>query len=114
VAKESDFITRLIVRDAFLDESILEQMKEKTGDFEKLELDYTEGKWENIIDRLTSSATPRQIERIPASVKFDFSFVVNFYEKDDVDLLKILIEGMQLLEDDYLGGSGSRGTDSCF
>jgi CRISPR-associated protein Csm3 len=109
VAKESDFKTRLIVRDAFLNEDIFEQMKNKTGDFEKLELDYTEGKWENTIDRLTSAANPRQLERVPAGAKFDFSIIFTYYEDNDDELMKMLLEGMQLLEDDYLGGSGSRG-----
>jgi len=109
VAKESDFKTRLIVRDAFLNEEVYKQMKNKTGDFEKLELDYTEGKWENNIDRLTSAATPRQLERVPAGAKFDFSVIFTFYEESDNKLVKMLLEGMQLLQDDYLGGSGSRG-----
>lgn len=109
VAKESDFKTRLIVRDAFLNDNIFRQMKDKTGNFEKLELDYTEGKWENTIDRLTSAAMPRQLERVPAGAYFDFSIVFTFYEESDNELVKMLLEGMQLLEDDYLGGSGSRG-----
>lgn len=109
VAKESDFKTRLIVRDAFLNEEVYKQMKNKTGDFEKLELDYTEAKWENTIDRLTSSAYPRQLERIPAGAEFDFSFVFTFYDESDNELVKMLLEGMKLLQDDYLGGSGSRG-----
>lgn len=109
VAKESDFKTRLIVRDAFLNEEVYKQMKNKTDEFEKLELDYTEGKWENNINRLTSAATPRQLERVPAGAKFDFSVIFTFYKENDKELLKMLLEGMQLLEDDYLGGSGSRG-----
>ena len=84
-------------------------MTNKTGNFEKLELDYTEGKWENTIDRLTSTANPRQLERVPAEAEFDFSFVLTFYEETDNELVKMLLEGMQLLQDDYLGGSGSRG-----
>lgn len=109
VAKESDFKTRLIVRDAYLNNEVFEQMLNKTGDFEKLELDYTEGKWENTIDRLTSTANPRQLERVPAGAKFDFSIVFTYYEESDGVLVKMLLEGMQLLQDDYLGGSGSRG-----
>ncbi|MEA1986139.1 MAG: type III-A CRISPR-associated RAMP protein Csm3 [Candidatus Marinimicrobia bacterium] len=109
VAKEADLKARLIIRDAYLNEEILEEMKNKTGKFEKLELDYTEGKWENTVDRLTSSAIPRQLERVPAESEFDFSFVFTFYENSDNELLKMLLEGMQLLEDDYIGGSGTRG-----
>ncbi|HHE38746.1 MAG TPA: type III-A CRISPR-associated RAMP protein Csm3 [Candidatus Cloacimonetes bacterium] len=111
VAKESDFKTRLIVRDAYLNNEVFEQMINKTGDFEKLELDYTEAKWEVSLDRLTSQPPhgPRQLERVPAGAKFDFSIVFTFYDETDKELVKMLFEGMQLLQDDYLGGSGSRG-----
>ena len=109
VAGKSDYKTRLIVRDAYLSDSTKSQMENKSGDFEKLELDYTEGKWENSINRLTSTANPRQLERVPSGAIFDFSFVFTFYQEDDNELLKMFIESMQLLEDDYLGGSGSRG-----
>jgi len=109
VAKESDHKTRIIVRDAFLDKKTKSDMENQTGDFVNIELDYTEGKWENTIDRLTSAANPRQLERVPAGAKFDFSIVFTFYEESDNKLLKMFVEGMQLLQDDYLGGSGSRG-----
>jgi len=109
VAKESDHKTRIIVRDAFLDETTKKDMQNRTGKFSNIELDYTEGKWENTIDRLTSSANPRQLERVPAGADFNFSFVFTFYNENDNDLFKMFIEGMQLLEDDYLGGSGTRG-----
>ncbi|HAF07923.1 MAG: Csm3 family CRISPR-associated RAMP protein [candidate division TA06 bacterium 32_111] len=102
-------ITRLIVRDSFLDKETLEAMIEKEGEFNQLELEYTEVKWENTIDRLTAKANPRQLERIPAGAKFDFSFVFTMYDENDKSLLKYLFEAMMLLEDDYLGGSGTRG-----
>lgn len=106
--------TRLIVRDAKLDEaSITEEMRDNMGD------DYTEVKFENNLDRITSEANPRQTERVPAGAKFNVSMVVNRYEikydddsvaKDDgKTYLKELLKAMQLLEDDYLGGQGSRG-----
>ena len=101
------FTTRFYARDAYLDEADFNQKKEEL--FSDLELDYTEGKWENTIDRLTSAANPRQLERVPAGAKFKFSMVYNIYEESDIDDLKTVIEGMRLLQDDYLGGSGSRG-----
>lgn len=70
--------TRLIVRDAHLNEEIKEQMKNKEGIFSELEFIYTESKWENVIDRKTSQAKhPRQTERVPAGAKFDFNMVFN-------------------------------------
>ena len=35
--------------------------------------------------------------------------IYSVYQKKDLDRLKKLFEGMSLLEDNYLGGSGSRG-----
>ena len=111
VAKEAEIKTRLIVRDSYMSQETLEEISKKEngeGKFAKLELDYTEGKWENTLNRLTSEANPRQLERVPAGAKFDFSLVFNLFG-DDGDLLKMVIEALQLVEDDYLGGSGSRG-----
>jgi CRISPR-associated protein Csm3 len=53
---------------------------------------------------------PRQMERIPAGVTFDVEFVVNVWDDDkEKDLLDLLQKGINALENDYLGGSGSRG-----
>lgn len=72
---------------------------------------YTEGKWENVIDRVKGTAEhPRQTERIPAGVSFDVEFVINVWDNDDEHALMNLLEkGINALENDYLGGSGSRG-----
>lgn len=100
--------TRLIVRDAkLIEESITEDIKEN------LDLEWTEVKFENSLDRITSKANPRQSERVPAGAEFSAEFVVNRYEVDKEDdksnYLKKLIKAMKLLEDDYLGGQGTRG-----
>jgi len=96
--------TRLIVRDAHLIEgTIPEEVKNR------LDLEWTEVKWENVIDRITSKANPRQMERVPPEAEFDFSMVYNVFNEDDRKNLRYVFTGLQLLEDDYLGGSGSRG-----
>ncbi|TDT51293.1 type III-A CRISPR-associated RAMP protein Csm3 [Fonticella tunisiensis] len=96
--------TRLIVRDAILDEdSISDEMRDN------MDLDYTEVKFENNLDRITSAANPRQTERVPAGARFKCSFVVNVYNDDGNKYLNELITALRLLEDDYLGGQGSRG-----
>lgn len=105
---ESIVPTRLIVRDAMLEEdSITEEMKKN------MDLEWTEVKFENNLDRITSAANPRQTERVPAGAVFQGEFILNVYNvdgKDDgVTYLKGLINAMKLLEDDYLGGQGSRG-----
>lgn len=70
----------------------------------------TEIKYENAIDRITSVANPRQIERVPAGSSFDIRINYNLEnEREAVEDLKTLIRGFKLLEADYLGGHGSRG-----
>ncbi len=96
--------TRLIVRDAqLLNEEVLAAA-------EDTDMPYTEVKTEVIIDRLTSAATPRQIERVPAGAEFELELIVNVYEEDDEqELLNTVFQALELVEHDYLGGSGTRG-----
>lgn len=98
--------TRLVVRDAELtDASAAELDKANT------ELRYAELKTEVAIDRVTSAATPRTLERVPAGAKFGpVELVYGVYEKADYLRWKVVIEALQLVEDDYLGGAGSRGS----
>lgn len=106
---EKGQISRLIVRDSFMVNS--EKLKSKKDDFENLEFDYTESKWENTIDRKTGTAEhPRQLERVPAGAEFSFEFVYNNFNNDVAkEHIEEIVKAMKLLEDDYLGGSGSRG-----
>lgn len=94
--------TRLIVRDAQLTDGSAELL-------ENLELPYSEVKWENVIDRITSAANPRQMERVPGGAEFEFSMVYNVFNESDKNNLKEVFKAMELVEDDYIGGSGSRG-----
>lgn len=97
--------TRLIVRDAPLqEESLTDAMRRQ------LDLPYTEIKWENSLDRLTSAANPRQLERVPAGARFSGVLVLSLYEGDGPEFLRRVLQAMQLLEHDALGGSGSRGS----
>lgn len=55
-------------------------------------------------------ANPRQIERVPRGMSFDFQLVYNI--EDEVEMkedLTVLADGFRLLQLDYLGGHGSRG-----
>lgn len=98
--------TRLIVRDVSLTRESAEAL-----DNANTELRYAEIKTEVAIDRVTSAATPRSLERVPAGAVFGPSeLVFGIYEKADYARLKTVIEAMQLVEDDYLGGAGSRGS----
>jgi len=71
---------------------------------------YTELKVENAIDRITSQANPRTMERVPKDSVFEVEIIYDIYKQDDVQYLKYLFQAMSLLEDSYLGGSGSRGS----
>ena len=97
-------LTRLMVRDALMAEETVKVLEKADTD-----LLYTDVKTEVVIDRITSQATPRQIERVPAGSKFDFGIIFNVFVKEDADYLKHLFQAMTLLEDDALGGQGSRG-----
>jgi CRISPR-associated protein Csm3 len=99
---------RGIFRDAKFD--IEHFVKMENDLFSNLELDYTEDKIENSVDRISARATPRHLERVPPGVRFDFEIILNLYSSKDKDLLKLIFQGLKLLEDDYLGGSGTRGS----
>lgn len=94
--------SRLIIRDAMLDIN--------GCDFSNTDLPFTESKTEVSIDRITAKANPRTFERVPAGAKFKLNMVLNIFEGDDEQSLKDTIkQAIKLLEDDYLGGNGSRG-----
>ncbi len=96
---------RLAVCDAPLDEtSISESMRENLDD------ELTEVKSENAIDRITSQANPRTLERVPAGARFHVRMVLDILCEEDKALLSSLMEALRLLEDDSLGGGGSRGS----
>ena len=106
-AMESSAATpaRLTVYDApLISESITPQMRENLDD------ELTEVKSENAIDRITSQANPRTLERVPAGARFHFRVVLDVLCAEDRELLPRLVEGLRLLEDDSLGGGGSRGS----
>lgn len=72
----------------------------------------TEVKFENTISRTTSVANPRQIERVIRGSKFKLNIIYDVledYQEQALDDIKILVEGMKLLQYDYLGGGGTRG-----
>jgi CRISPR-associated protein Csm3 len=99
--------SRVIVRDAYLDD-VSEQMLRES---ENTEMPYTELKHENRIDRIKGKAEhPRQSERVPAGASFNVEMVLNIFEGDnEAELIQTVKRSLKMLEDDYLGGSGTRG-----
>jgi len=108
---------RLIVRDGELS-GIVEDDKISIGNeyVKKLlnskftDMPYTEVKTEVVIDRITSAATPRSFERVPAGAVFSLNLVCNIYQNDnEQEILGKVFEALTLVQEDYLGGSGTRG-----
>jgi CRISPR-associated protein Csm3 len=104
--------SRLIVRDATLTRESVDMLNAARTD-----LPFTEVKWEAAIDRVTSAATPRQQERVPGGAQFagDLTFSLYSFGADESDLSELplfnnVLEGLELVEEDYLGGQGARGS----
>ncbi|MSP14765.1 MAG: type III-A CRISPR-associated RAMP protein Csm3 [Chloroflexi bacterium] len=98
---------RLIVRDVALSKGSRDALLAARTD-----LPYAELKTEVAIDRVTSAATPRTQERVPAGAVFGpATFIFNVYDLEhDLERLLRVSQALALLEDDYLGGQGSRGS----
>lgn len=93
--------SRIIVRDGEL---------KNPEELSNTDLLYTESKTEVTINRITAKANPRTFERVPAGAKFNLEMVLNIFDGDNEDELRNTIKAaIRLLEDDYLGGNGSRG-----
>lgn len=114
-AGETGRPSRIIFRDAYLTKEWAQQLY----DSKFTDMPYTEVKFENVINRIKGTAEhPRQIERIPAGAQFDVEMIINIITREgdeqealenEKNFLSLLKKGIKLLEDDYLGGSGSRG-----
>lgn len=111
-------IGRLIVRDGKLS-GIMEgdsfvggkEGKSKLLNNKSTDMPYTEVKTEVVIDRISSSATPRQLERVPAGTVFELNLILNVYDDEDITpLLNTVLRGLCLVHNDFLGGKGSRGS----
>lgn len=72
--------TRLIVRDSFPTEESIKLWEKQEEVVRGSEL-----KWENTIDRITSRANPRSLERIPKGSSFIFESIFS-YEEDENNL----------------------------
>ena len=99
--EESLMHARLIFSDCYL---INKKELEQSGGM-------TEVKFENSIDRRTAVANPRQIERVVRGAKFGMRIVYDMHESAELlEDMKYLAKAFTLLEMDYLGGHGTRGS----
>ncbi|AXX91682.1 type III-A CRISPR-associated RAMP protein Csm3 [Malaciobacter molluscorum LMG 25693] len=96
-------ITRAVFRDCYITNRTRKLFLE-----DKIKL--KEEKAENSINRVDIGANPRFIERVPSGVEFDFEVIIRNFANDNNELLKNTIKlGLLLLQNDALGGGGSRG-----
>ncbi len=73
--KEFLGITRINVGDCYLTKEMIQK-------YENKEIKLFEAKYENVINRCSGTAKhPRQTERVPAGVEFDFDIRVRFYQR---------------------------------
>ncbi|WP_456328621.1 type III-A CRISPR-associated RAMP protein Csm3 [Archaeoglobus sp.] len=113
--------TRVIFRDCYINEDLSSDEAKKRN--------YTEIKWENAINRITSRVDVglRDTERVLPGTVFNVEITYRVFDEDlngkkldEIKSLKdlpeplknrlgLVIKGMKLLEKDYLGGCGTRG-----
>ncbi len=99
--------TRLLVRDAYPDAATVEMWGKLNSDLPDAEI-----KSENFLDRITSAANPRFIERVVKGSRFNLEMIYGVYRVDgvnDLDFFAHVETALRLLEDGTLGGNGSRG-----
>ena len=104
--------TRLIVEDVFPSEQYVLELMKRYGVVSKV--DFLEDKSENRIDRITSAADPRFILRVKPDVEFAGRMTLLLFDVDYKydkikEYLDLILIGFKLIEDTYLGGSGTRG-----
>ncbi|MFH1096466.1 MAG: type III-A CRISPR-associated RAMP protein Csm3 [Candidatus Desantisbacteria bacterium] len=102
--------TRILVRDAFLNEKTREEYRLLVKD---KGISCLEKKTENIVNRISGTAEhPRSQERVPSGAEFDIEIVVQLYDTDGdgKDMIDFIKDGLKEVQSTYLGGFGSRGS----
>jgi CRISPR-associated protein Csm3 len=103
--EEFETPTRLIFRDFFLNDECKQMFS--SGQIN------TEFKTEIVIDRTKGTAKTgglRTIERVPPEIVFEGDILLRYDGEEEMNKIKkVLSDGISLLNNDFLGGSGSRG-----
>jgi CRISPR-associated protein Csm3 len=124
--------SRAIFRDLFPSVEYIKGLCEEKGCSDITLGDFVEEKWENRIDRVTSTADPRNVLRLKPGVEFDGSIAFLIFDldicireecnqlpsayRDKIGdsppakfYIQTLLKGLELVEATYLGASGTRG-----
>ncbi|MFZ8841471.1 MAG: type III-A CRISPR-associated RAMP protein Csm3 [Pyrobaculum sp.] len=123
--------SRAIFRDLYPSERYVQELCKSKGDCSYITLDdFVEEKWENRIDRVTSTADPRNLLRLRPGVEFSGGITFLVFDldvcprreceeksayRDKVGglpakfYLETLLKGFELVEATYLGAAGTRG-----
>ena len=95
-------LSRLQFADCFVTQESVEKFRN---------VGLTEVKWENAIHRITAIANPRQIERVLPGVCFECRIAYTVEQESEIqEDLEALAKAMKILQMDYLGGHGTRGS----
>jgi len=124
--------SRAIFRDLFPSVEYIKGLCEEKSCSDITLDDFVEEKWENRIDRVTSTADPRNVLRLKPGVEFDGSIAFLIFDldicireecnqlhstyRDKIGdsppakfYIQTLLKGLELVEATYLGASGTRG-----
>ncbi len=124
--------SRAIFRDLFPSVEYIKGLCEEKGCSDITLDDFVEEKWENRIDRVTSTADPRNVLRLKPGVEFDGSIAFLIFDldicireecnqlpsayRDKIGdsppakfYIQTLLKGLELVEATYLGAAGTRG-----
>jgi CRISPR-associated protein Csm3 len=104
-------ITRLLVDDMYPTAEYVKALSENGRRLVSV-ADFLEEKGENRIDRVTSAADPRQVVRVRPGVVFGGALRLLVFDVDRGFVgrnLGLVARGLKLVEETYLGASGSRG-----
>jgi CRISPR-associated protein Csm3 len=103
--------TRLLVDDIFPDIEYVRKLSDNWSRILSI-ADFLEEKSENRLDRVTAAADPRTVVRVKPHTVFNGYMKLLIFDIDK-GLVKrnidIVFKAMRLVEETYLGGSGSRG-----
>lgn len=115
--------TRVIFHDSHVIGAIVDYCADDLKEQNLLDIDratvkmntlFSEEKSEVAIDRLSGTAKHhalRTVERVPAGTVFEFEIVLRVFKEGEKEKhIEILKQGLKLLENDALGGFGSRGS----